>query len=160
MTSPICKNGQMASIDRTKWFDRMQPQTLQIATWLLYLNGFFAFVSVFDKTGYLGYVRYRFGFGFLLGLVVVGLHIGGGFLMANDLKLGYKISVAAALAPFLLRALAVQDISSQGFASVSLFDYIIGRPLGSSIITVMFDAALVALLLHQQSRDHQRIWYR
>lgn len=138
----------------------MQPQTLQIATWLLYLSGFFAFVSVIDKTGYLGYLRYRFGIGLLLGLVVVGLHIGGAFLMANDLKLGYRISVAAALAPFLLRAFAVQDISSKGFASVSLLDYIICKPLGGSVVTVMFDGALVALILHQQSRNHQRIWFR
>ncbi len=149
----------MTSIDRKKWFDRMQPQTLQIATWLLYLNGFFSLVSLFDKTGYLGYMRYRFGFGLILGLVVVGLHVGGGFLMANDRKLGYRLAVAAAVAPFLVRFTAVRDIATNGFANVSFSDYITARPLGGSIISVLFDGALVALLLHQQSRDHQRVWY-
>jgi len=32
----------MLNIDWRKWFDRMQPQTLQISAMLLYLNGFFA----------------------------------------------------------------------------------------------------------------------
>ena len=150
----------MTSIDRKKWFDRMQPQTLQIATWLLYLNGFFSLVSLFDKTGYLGYMRYRFGFGLVLGLVVVGLHIAGGFLMANDRKLGYRLALVAAVAPFLVRFAAVRDIATSGFANISLSDYLTARPLGGSIISVLFDGALVALLLHRQSRDHQRIWYR
>ena len=138
----------------------MQTQTLQIATWLLYLNGFFSLVSLFDKTGYLGYMRYRFGFGLLLGLVVVGLHIAGGFLMANDRKLGYRLAVVAAVAPFLVRFAAMRDVATNGFANISFSDYLTARPLGGSIISVLFDGALVALLLHRQSRDHQRIWYR
>jgi hypothetical protein len=40
-----------------RWFDRMQPQTLQIATWLLYLNGFFALVDLIDGGGYLNVIR-------------------------------------------------------------------------------------------------------
>ncbi|MEK7295955.1 MAG: hypothetical protein AAB018_05405, partial [Actinomycetota bacterium] len=81
----------MTTLDPRKWFDRMQPQTLQIATWLLYLNGFFALMSVSDKSGYLGYIRLRFGVGLLIDLVVVAVHILGGFLMANDRKLGYRL---------------------------------------------------------------------
>ena len=50
----------------------MQPQTLQIATWLLYFDGFFALVSLIDKSGYIGYLRYQFPFGGLLGLISVG----------------------------------------------------------------------------------------
>jgi len=149
----------MTSLDRKKWFDRMQPQTLQIATWLLYLNGFFSLVSLFDKTGYLGYMRYRFGFGYLLGLVIVALHASGGFMMANDRKLGYRLAVAAAVVPFLVRFAAVRDVATNNFANVSLLDHLIARPLGGSTLSVLFDAALVALLLHRQSRDHQRIWY-
>jgi len=159
MTVVICQNRRMANLDRKKWFDRMQPQTLQIATWLLYLNGFFSLVSLFDKTGYLGYMRYRFGFGYLLGLVIVALHASGGFMMANDRKLGYRLAVAAAAAPFLVRLVAVRDVATNNFANVSLLDHLIARPLGGSTISVIFDAALVVLLLHRQSRDHQRVWY-
>jgi len=32
--------------------------------------------------------------------------------------------------------------------------------LGYSIINLMFEVALVALLLHPQSRDYQRIWFK
>jgi hypothetical protein len=149
----------MTSLDPKKWFDRMQPQTLQIATWLLYLNGFFALVSTFDKTGYLGYLRFRFGLGFLLGLIVVALHILGGFLMANDRKLGYRLAVVASFSPFVLRSVAMADLRSNFGVSISFFDFVLGRPFGGGLLTVIFDAALIALLLHRQSREHQRIWY-
>lgn len=137
----------------------MQPQTLQVATWLLYLNGFFALISVFDETGYLGYIRFRFGVGLLIGLMVVAFHIVGGFLMANDRKLGYRLSMVAAFSPFVLRSVAMLDLRAHFGVSISLIDYILGRPLGGGLVTIVFDAALVALLLHRQSRDHQRIWY-
>lgn len=137
----------------------MQPQTLQVATWLLYLNGFFALVSVFDKIGYLGYIGSHFGIGFLVGLMIVAFHIAGGFLMANDRKLGYRLAVAAAFSPFVLRSVAMADLQSNYEMPISLADFILGRPLGGSLLMIIFDAALVALLLHRQSRDHQRIWY-
>lgn len=149
----------MTTLDSKKWFDRMQPQTLQIATWLLYLNGFFALVSVFDKTGYLGYIRFRFGLGLVIGLLVVAAHVMGGFLMANDRKLGYRLAVVAAFSPFVLRSVAMADLRAHYEFPISLVDYLLGRPLGGGLVTIVFDAALIALLLHRQSRDHQRIWY-
>lgn len=159
MLIDIWQTVRMPMLNPKKWFDRMQPQTLQIATWLLYLNGFFALMSVFDKTGYLGYIRFRFGFGLLIDLIVVAFHVIGGFLMANDRKLGYRLAVLAAFSPFILRSVAMADLRSQYGMSISLMDYVLGRPLGGGLITIVFDAALVALLLHRQSRDHQRIWY-
>ena len=93
----------MLNIDWRKWFDRMQPQTLQIAAMLLYLNGFFALISVIDSTDYLGYLRNRFALGLIVGLVVVALHALSGLFMANNLKLGYKFAIAAAFSPFVLR---------------------------------------------------------
>lgn len=159
MPVDIWQTVRMPTLNSKKWFDRMQPQTLQIATWLLYLNGFFALVSVFDKTGYLGYIRFRFGIGLLIDLAVVAFHIIGGFLMANDRKLGYRLAVLAAFSPFVLRSVAMTDLRAHYEIPISLVDYVLGRPLGGSLVTIVFDAALVALLLHRQSRDHQRIWY-
>ena len=101
-----CHNAEMQNIDFKKWFDRMQPQTLQIATWLLYFDGFFALVSLIDKSGYLGYLRFQYPFGFLLGLISVALYASGGLLMANDLKLRYKLAVLAAASPFRIVRLA------------------------------------------------------
>jgi len=159
MATAICQNGWMTTLDTRKWFDRMQPQTLQIATWLLYLNGFFALVSTFDKTGYLGYIRFRYTAGLLIDLAVVAVHVLGGFLMANDRKLGYRLALVAAFSPFVLRSIAMADLRSNYDISMSFFDFVLGRPLGGGLLTVIFDVALVALLLHRQSREHQRIWY-
>jgi uncharacterized membrane protein (UPF0136 family) len=152
----------MQNIDPKKWFDRMQPQTLQIATWLLYFDGFFALVSLIDKSGYIGYLRYQFPFGFLIGLISVALYVLGGLLMANDLKIGYKISVAAAASPFVLRFLAVRSLAAnfETQSPIGFTDYLTGRIFGGSIISSAFDIAVLALLLHTQSREHQRIWYR
>ena len=140
----------------------MQPQTLQIATWLLYFDGFFALVSLIDKSGYIGYLRYQYPFGSLLGVISVALYVLGGWLMANDLKIGYKLSVLAAASPFVLRFLAVRSLA-QNFETqspIGITDYLTGRIFGGSIISSAFDIAVLALLLHTQSREHQRIWYR
>lgn len=152
----------MQNIDPKKWFDRMQPQTLQIATWLLYFDGFFALVSVLDKSGHLGYLRYRYSFGILLGFISVALYALGGLLMANERKIGYRISVAAAFSPIVLRFMAVRSIASDFLLNmpIKFTDYFTGRVFGGSVVSSAFDIALIALLLHNQSREHQRIWYR
>ncbi len=134
----------------------MQPQTLQIASMLLYLNGFFALISVIDKTDYLGYLRTRYWFGALLALAVVGFHAFGGLLMANDRKLGYKFGVAAAFSPFVLRYWAFSDLSNMLGGEISLYRKI----SGGSTTSLIFEIALCALMLHPQSRSHQRIWYK
>ena len=146
----------MLNIDWRKWFDRMQPQTLQIASMLLYLNGFFALISVIDKTDYLGYLRARYWFGALLALAVVGFHAFGGLLMANDRKLGYKFGVAAAFSPFVLRYWAFSDLSNMLGGEISLYR----KVSGGSTTSLIFENALCALMLHPQSRSHQSIWYK
>ncbi len=134
----------------------MQPQTLQIATMLLYLNGFFALMSVVDRNDYLGYIRDRYWFGVVIGMMIVSLHVFGGLLMANDRKLGYKLGVAAAFSPFVLRFWAFSDFASRMGGQISLYRKI----SGGSTTSLVFEIALCALLLHTQSRSHQRIWYR
>jgi hypothetical protein len=143
-------------LDPKRWFDRMQPQTLQIATWLLYLNGLFLLVDLVDRSDYLGYFRDRYGFGFLIGLAAVAAHAGGGWLMANDRKLGWKIAVAASFLPFVLRFIAYTDIESHSPLSFGLYR----KLTGGSTLNAIFEIALCALLLHPHSRQHQKIWYR
>ena len=123
---------------------------------MLYINGFFAFISVLDKSDYLGYFRYRWGLGILVGLFVVAANIFGGFLMANDRKSGYWLAVVAAFAPFALRYWALSDLEGLTGGSVSLWD----KFTGGDTIGFIFEAALCALLLHPQSREHQRLWFR
>ena len=138
-------------LDPRKWFDRMQPQTMQIATWLLYLNGFFALIGFMDKSDWIGFARVDKGaLGSLIGLVVVASFIGGGYLMANDRRIGYRLALVAAFSPFILRIWILWS-----FPKTSVIDKI----TGNDTIGFIFEAALCALLLHPQSREHQRLWY-
>ena len=138
-------------LDPRKWFDRMQPQTMQIATWLLYLNGFFALIGFMDKSDWIGFARVDKGaLGSLIGLVVVASFIGGGYLMANDRKIGYKLALVAAFSPFALRIWILW--SYPGFSAID-------KITGNDTIGFIFEAALCGLLLHSQSREHQRLWY-
>lgn len=134
---------------RRQWFDRMQPQTLQIATWLLYINAFFALVELVDGGGVLHYFRIRYAWGALLGLGLVVAYVLGAYLMANEKKLGWRIAVGAAVAPFVLTFVAYTELAAP-------WRY---RLFGASILSFAFDVAVLALLLHPQSREHQRIWY-
>ena len=110
-----------------------QPQTLQIAVFLLYVNAAFA---LFDML--------RFGIFPLLSLAVVGGSVAAGYGIANEKRWGYVLGVAMAFLPFALRLL---------YAGVD-------GVLSTSLLNLMFEIALVALLLHPQSRDYQRIWFK
>jgi len=82
------------------------------------------------------------GYPFLL-LLAVALGAGG-FGIANEKKWGYGLALGAA---------AVQVLLLVGTAGTA----VLGFPL---VITFLFDALLVALLVHPMSRDYQRIWFR
>ena len=111
-----------------------QPQTLQIAVFILYIES--AFVLLDLLTG-------RYGSLVLLGLLLLGGQVAGGFGIANEFKWGYLLGIAMSFAPFALRF------------------YIFGDPLrGARILNLIFEIALIALLLHPQSRDYQRIWFK
>lgn len=79
----------------------------------------------------------------LIGIVIAGGKIGAGYLIANERKVGYQLGLVMAFFPFVIRFL---------FLGVDGI-------FGANIISLMFDVLLVALLLHQQSREHQRIWF-
>ena len=104
-----------------------QPQTLQIAVFLLYINA--AFILI--RGGFLS----LFGLAFIIGGVAAG------FGIANEKRWGYGLGLAMAFVPFVIRL---------AFG---------GSLLGAGLISLMFDIALVALLLHPQSREYQRIWF-
>ncbi|NBW91741.1 MAG: hypothetical protein EBR53_04695 [Actinobacteria bacterium] len=131
----------MQNINFKKWFDRMQPQTLQIATWLLYINGFFALANFMDTQMEIGYIRTVYTFGPIYGIVVIAAHALGGLLMANELKIGYAIALVAAFSPFVSNLIVHRTLVPYSF------------------LNVVFDVALCALLLHNQSRSHQKVWF-
>ena len=116
-----------------RWTDPHQPQTLRSAVVLCYIEAVF---------GLLFGVAARSGLVVLF--VIVGLAVGG-YGIANEKRWGYGLAIAASV----LQVLAL--LSLYGFGIIS--------SLGG-LMTLLFDVALVALLLHPESRDYQRIWFR
>jgi len=109
-----------------KWMDRTQPQTLQIATVVMYFN------AVLDVIGGLFLLFFPLGLLLTVGSVIAALGI------ANQKKVGYWFAVGIAVLPLALI-----------FASWT----------NGKLISLVFVIALVALLLHPQSREYRRIWF-
>ena len=114
------------------WVNPRQPQTLYIAQMLMYFRGGIALV-----------------FGFLFGsltvfslLFAVG-NVAAAFGIANERRWGYKLGVAVAALTLVIALLVLIDS--------------FGR-LWGQMIGLLFDFALVALLLHPISRSYQRYW--
>jgi hypothetical protein len=72
-------------------------------------------------------------------LVIAAAGIAAGYGIANEQRWAYSVGIGVAALPIAL------GILFGGF--------------GADIISLMFDVALVALLLHPQSRDYQRVWF-
>ena len=114
-------------METRRWTNPSQPQTLQIAVILLYINAVFTLIG--------GGAFSTFG------VLLIAGGVGAGFGIANERRWGYGLGLLMAFLPFIIR-LAYH---------VSL--------LGYSVINLMFEIALVALLLHPQSREYQKIWF-
>jgi hypothetical protein len=115
-----------------RFLNQYQPQTLVIATIFCYWDAISGLIfGVVAENALLGLIT------------IVGLALGG-FGIANEKKWGYGLAVVAAVVQVLLLiALVGGDV--------------LRFPL---ILNLMFDGALVALLLHPQSREYQRIWFK
>jgi hypothetical protein len=115
-----------------RWVDRTQPQTLMIATIVMYINGFLGLLGLMG----LGTVS---GFVLLLALVLTFGPIAAGLGIANEKKWGYWLGVV-------LTALYVA--------------FIIVYFSASSLVNLLFAGALLALLLHPQSQEYRRTWFK
>ena len=115
-------------MENRRWVNPTQPQTMQIAVFLLYINAFFSLLYG--------------GLGSPYSLAIIAGSVAAGFGIANERKWGYGLGIVMAILPFALRLMWGQNL------------------LGASIVNLMFEIALVALLLHPQSRDYQRIWFK
>ena len=114
-----------------------------MAVLLLYLNAINLLIAAWGSSGDVKIVFLVMDVRIVFGLVAA-LFVMSGFWIANESRYwGYYLGVGLAFLPFGLKFLANGD------------------PLGSaSILTLMFQVALVALLIHPQSRDYQRIWFK
>ncbi|HEY6532250.1 MAG TPA: hypothetical protein VIY72_08100 [Acidimicrobiales bacterium] len=122
-------------METRRWTNPTQPQTLQIAVLLLYINAVFG--VLFGQIFVL----------FPLGLALTIGQAAGGFGIANERKWGYWLAVSVATLGLLP---GVVTIAADGVGSVLDIGFLIG---------MMFPVALFALLLHPMSRDYQRIWF-
>jgi hypothetical protein len=77
------------------------------------------------------------------------------YLIANERKRGYLLGIVVAGLPLLCRLLVAFGIS---LSSIKLGGSL--RPWDYDSIGLLFEGALFALLLHNQSRDYQRIWFK
>lgn len=130
----------------------MLPQTLQVAVWLLYIDGAFAVLGYLDKSDQYGIWRYLGGIGGILAPLACISFIAGGFLIANGRRLGWYLGIGASLAPFLLRALYKFQ-----YTDGLTISWIITQ---NNLISFLFEAALVALLVHPMSRSYATRWLR
>ncbi len=121
-------------MDTRRWVNPQQPQTLYIAQLLMYFQG--GFTLVFAILGARSLTVYALA-------IAVGKVLAA-FGIANERRWGYKLGVVVAAVPIvLLLLLAVIDTP---------------RWLWADAIGLMFDIALIALLLHPMSRGYQRYW--
>jgi hypothetical protein len=120
-------------MDGRRWLNQSQPQTLVIACFLLYLNAAFALLFGLSAGGI-----------DLATLVVTVLGIAGAFGIANEWRWGYYLAVGVAALPFVLRAALLHS----------------HNPFRTDPITLVFEIALVALLLHTQSREYEKVWFK
>lgn len=126
----------------TRWFNPNLPQTLVISQFLLYFDAFWALLGVLSGQG-LG----------LSGVIVLAGYIYGAAGIASGIKWGWRVAVAVSFLPLALRTLMALGAIG-GLLGNLRFVF-----LGDSIINAIFEYALIALLLHPQSRDHQKIWF-
>ena len=85
-----------------------------------------------------------FGVATLTQLAITALLGAGGFGIANEKRWGYAVAVIGAV---------LQVIMLVAVFGAALLT-------STAVISLLFDGALVALLLHPMSREYQRIWFK
>lgn len=115
-----------------RWLNQSQPQTLQIAVFLMYLDA--AFMALFG------------GLFSPISLVFIAGYVAAGYGIANERKWGYWLGVG--IAGFFL-AVALLPLA---FGVNILFS--------GGVIGLLFAVAKFALLIHPMSREYQRIWFK
>jgi len=144
-----------------RFFNPDQPQTIQGAVFLLYANVVFALLFRGGRQGLFGVAAYSLTrgsqsswvtlAGTLLAIFVVVGSAAAGYLIANDRRVGWRLGVVVAALP----VAALVCLVTIGSPRISLIDAINGFAF-----EMLFDAALLALLLHNQTRSYDKIWFK
>lgn len=136
------------------WFNPSQPQTMQAAVFLLYLDAVFI---LFDSSQFSSRGVYL-----MLVFLNVGAAVVGALGLANGLKWGWPVAIVASFMPlfrrlylyFVIGDLSLSFISSDPLRAIW---YIL---IGAHLISFMFECAIIAALWHKLTRDYVRVWMR
>lgn len=121
-------------METRRWLNQSQPQTLQIAVFLLYADAVIAVL-----TGAIGSP---------VGLALIAAAVAAGYGIANERKWGYWLGVG--LATFVLIQFAVLfNIGGLGLLLNGRF-----------LLGLMIAVAKMVLLVHPMSRSYQKIWFK
>jgi hypothetical protein len=143
-------------VQTRRWVNQSQPQTLFIATVLLYFNvvlillgGSTLLGAAIDGHKVFGGVAYGDMGETINNFARLFLAVGGagaGYLIAQEKKNGWYLGIAVAVLPLLAQVLVVVRFQVSPFK----FD----------LVNTLFEIALVALILHEQSRNYVRLWFK
>ena len=130
-----------------RWVNPSQPDLLQIAVFLGYFRGAFTLLFGLDQQFFV------FPAESFLRIALAAALAGGAYLLANGRRLGWQLLVVAAALPLLARLLVAFGIRLDGgrdFSGISPLDY--------DVLGLIFEVALLALLLHPRSRQYEKVW--
>lgn len=129
-----------------RWYNAGQPQTLQLAQMLLYTNAIIELLRLIFGGGFLpsGTIGLTLALFSTVWILVLLGQIAGALGIANSRKVGYRLALVVAFLPVLLQLYVV---ARYHVVSVDIFN-------------LLFEVALIASLVHPQSREYQRIWFR
>ena len=134
-------------METRRFVNQSQPQTLVFATFLLY------FGAVFVLLGNSPHVGPAFGsagnIDLLENLGRLFVAVGGvyaAYQIAQEKKIGYFLAIAVGALPLVAKL-------------VFCFRYQVS-PLKLDLVEWLFDIALFALIVHTQSRDYVRLWFK
>lgn len=119
-------------METRRWLNQSQPQTLYMATILLYVSAALGFLF--------GAVTSPIGLATVVGFGA------GAYGIANDRRWGYYLAVGLAGLQMAIIVLFVATNPDQ------LFDLLF-------LANIIFPLAMFLLLIHPQSREYQRIWF-
>jgi hypothetical protein len=135
-------------VQTRRWVNQSQPQTLVIATFLLYAGVLFVLLGNSTNIGVALANSYD-GAQTLNNLGRVFVAVGGafaGYQIAQEKKVGYYLGIAVAALPLVADALAL----ARGRI----------RFVDLDLVNLIFEIALLALILHTQSRNYVRLWFK
>jgi hypothetical protein len=148
----------LSVMETRRWTNPTQPQTLQVAVFLFYIRAVFTLLGGLE----LQYIVFPFSDIGSNGtvsnpLLRIGLPIAmaaAAFLIANERRSGYQLGVVTAALPLIGRLLLTLGISLSSIKVSST------SPLSYDLLGLVFEVALFALLVHPQSREYERIWFK